>query len=67
MCRIGEILGQKVARPTWLYFEVDNPKVMSWMKDKKFCEKDREKLEKGGGFDKLITMVCNWLYRVLSW
>jgi hypothetical protein len=40
----------------------------SWMKDKnKYGEKDIKKLEKGSGFVKAWTLVCNWLYRVVSW
>jgi len=40
----------------------------SWMKDeKKYSEKDREKLEKGSGFVKAWTLVSNWIYRVVSW
>ncbi len=42
--------------------------LMSWMKDeKKYSEKDRQKLEKGSGFVKAWTLGCNWLYRFLSW
>ncbi|MDF0590415.1 hypothetical protein [Candidatus Methanocrinis natronophilus] len=40
---------------------------MSWIKEKRYAEKDREKLERGSGFEKLVTMVSNWLYRVVSW
>jgi hypothetical protein len=40
---------------------------MSWMKDKKYDEKDRKKLENGSGFEKFITMISHWLYRVMSW
>jgi hypothetical protein len=40
---------------------------MTWMKDIKYDEKDREKLEKGSGFEKFITMISHWLYRVMSW
>jgi len=54
-------------RPISLYLQIDNPKIMSWMKDKKYGEKDREKLEKGSGSEKFITMICNWFYRVMSW
>jgi hypothetical protein len=40
----------------------------SWMKDKeKYSDKDRKKLEKGSGFVKAWTLVCNWVYRVVSW
>jgi hypothetical protein len=40
----------------------------SWMKDKnKYSEKDREKLAKGSGFVKIWTLVCSWVYRVVSW
>ena len=40
----------------------------SWMKDqKKYSEKDKEKLEKGSGFVKAWTLVSNWIYRVVSW
>jgi hypothetical protein len=42
--------------------------IMSWMDDKKkFSAKEREKLEKGSGFIKLWTLVCNWFYRAVSW
>jgi hypothetical protein len=37
------------------------------MKDKKFSEKDREKLEKGSGCIKMWTLLCNWFHRVISW
>jgi hypothetical protein len=40
---------------------------MSWMKDDKYCDKDREKLEKGTGCEKVMTIFCNWLYRLVSW
>ena len=40
---------------------------MSWMKDKKYGKKDREKLEKGSGSERFVTIICNWLYRVMSW
>jgi hypothetical protein len=40
----------------------------SWMKDEnKYCERDREKLEKGSGFVKIWTLASNWVYRVISW
>jgi hypothetical protein len=54
-------------RPISLYLQIDNPKIMSWMKDKKYDEKDRKKLENGSGFEKFITMISHWLYRVMSW
>jgi len=61
------VLSGTQVRPISLYLQVDNRKIMSWMKDKKFCDKDREKLEKGSGSEKFITMICNWFYRVMSW
>ncbi|VVB68884.1 Uncharacterised protein [uncultured archaeon] len=40
----------------------------SWLKDREmYSDKDREKLEKGSGFVKAWTLVCNWVYRVVSW
>ncbi len=40
----------------------------SWLKDKEmYSDKDRAKLEKGSGFVKAWTLVCNWVYRVVSW
>lgn len=42
--------------------------MMAWIKDKEmYSEKDREKLEKGSGFVKAWTLICNWIYRVVSW
>ena len=40
---------------------------MSWIKNKNYNEKEREKLEKGSGGTKAVTLFCNWVYRVLSW
>ena len=41
---------------------------MTWMKDKeKYSEKDREKLEKGSGDIKVVTLVCSRIYRFFSW
>ncbi|MHC1631298.1 MAG: hypothetical protein ACXQT4_03245 [Methanotrichaceae archaeon] len=40
---------------------------MSWMEENNYNEKQQEKLEKGGGFDRLVTVVCGWFYRVMSW
>jgi hypothetical protein len=40
---------------------------MSWIKDKKYDENDRKKLEKGGGFEKFVTIISHWFYRVMSW
>ena len=57
-------LGQ---RPISLYLQIDNPKIMSWMKDKKYRDEDRKKLEKGSGFEKFITIISHWFYRVMSW
>ncbi len=56
-------------RPILLYSEMLKRQIMdSWMKDKnKYSEKDIKKLEKGSGFVKAWTLVCNWLYRVVSW
>ena len=40
----------------------------SWMKEKgKYSEKDIKKLEKGSGCVKAWTLLCNWIYRVVSW
>jgi hypothetical protein len=42
--------------------------LMSWMKDeKKYSEKDRQKLEKGSGCVKAWTLGCHWIYSFLSW
>lgn len=40
---------------------------MSWIKSKKYSEKERMKIEKGSGFEKFWTLICNWLWRVISW
>jgi len=40
---------------------------MSWTKNKKYSEKEREALETGSGFRKFWTLICNWLYRAVSW
>ncbi len=53
--------------PISLYLQINNRKVMSWIKDKKYDENDRKKLEKGGGFEKFVTIISHWFYRVVSW
>jgi hypothetical protein len=58
---------ETVRRPILLYLQIDYRNVMSWIKDKKYGEKDREKLEKGGGFEKFVTIISHWFYRVMSW
>jgi hypothetical protein len=40
---------------------------MSWMKNKRYSEKDKAKLEKGSGGIKAWTLACNWLYSFFSW
>jgi len=56
-------------RPILLYSEEKRAQVMdSWMKDKgKYSKEEIEKLEKGSGFIKAWTLLCNWIYRVVSW
>lgn len=40
---------------------------MTWMKDKTYSEKDREKLERGSGWIRAWTLFCHWFYRVVKW
>jgi hypothetical protein len=62
------LLSEVREKPIALYSEGDIPLLMSWMDDKKkISEKERKKLEKGGGCVKAWTLGCNWLYRFLHW
>jgi hypothetical protein len=40
---------------------------MSWMKSKKFTDKEREKISKGSGCAKIWTLLANWFFRAVSW
>jgi hypothetical protein len=37
------------------------------MKENKFSDDERKKLEKGGGCTRFWTLICNWIYRFISW
>jgi len=40
---------------------------LTWTEDKRYSDKDREKLSKGSGFVKFWTLISNWLWKAINW